>query len=195
MTKKQQAKLKRQFQYLKKQFIDAGIDVSKLKYSDLEQKQFKSIDRMRAKILEKSGVLSDMKIVVRQNNIITVQHEHMSAPKIFNVKRFNSDPSYIDSLYLDENGIDVRNYIEKEDEFISYQSAYYDYGVRVDDYNLSAFYELYSGIWDNTQAGYWLSELVEKAKVDDGSIEADFLTQDLKITDYKYYIFKNKRGA
>lgn len=185
MSKKQQAKFKRQFSYLKKQFTREGIDVSELKYEDLEQKTFSSLGSMRAKMIEKSGILEDLSVTSRKGQVF-VKHENMKNAVMLNFKKL-SDKSYIESLYV-ENGVDVRKLKKVEDKFYSYYVVYYEEGVRVDDYNNSPFYELYHGIWDDINAGYYLSYLVFMAKRYGGKY-ADFLTYDLKITDYKFYTF------
>ena len=180
MIKKQQTKFKRQFSYLKRQFKEDGVDLSKLKFEDLEQITFSSLASMRAKMIEKSGILEGLSVTSKKGQVF-VKNENMKLAKLLDVKRL-SDIEYIESLYGTK---DVK------DTFFSYKRVYDEEGVRVGDYNTSAFYDLYNKIWDTTSDGYWLSYLVKMAKEEgDGSSYAQFLTEDLRILDYKFYNFK-----
>lgn len=76
-----------------------------------------------------------------------------------------------------------------EDEFYSYKRLYYEEGLRVDKYEDSAFYQLYSGIWADTEAGYDLSDLVKKGLKDPNGWEAQLLTYELRIPDWNLYTF------
>ena len=100
-----------------------------------------------------------------------------------------SVPTRKERARYDKFGRSRDSLIKKEDVFYSYRKVY-DEGARVDDYNVSAFYKLYHGIWDDENNGYWLSDLVEKALMKPDGIEGEFLTQDLRITDYKFYTFE-----
>lgn len=181
MTKKQQTKLKRQFSYLKRQFKEDGVDLSKLKFEDLEQKTFSSLSSMRAKMIEQSGILEGLSVTSRKGQVF-VKNENMKLAELLDLKRL-SDIEYIESLYGTK---DVK------DTFYSYREVYDNEGVRVVDYNTSAFYDLYNEIWGDTESGYWLSYLVKMAKEEgDGSSYAQFLTEDLRISDYKFYKFKS----
>lgn len=174
MTKKQQNKLKRQFSYLKRQFQDAGIDVSDIKFEDLKQKSYKTLNRMRAELFKTTKIFEYNEIKITRNDKLLV------GDAIFKV-----------SLMTDDRFVrDKETLILKEDEFYSYRKVYDEEGVRVLDYNTSAFYELYSPIWDDENAGFYLSELVKAALKKPDGIEAEFLTQDLRIEDYKYYTFE-----
>lgn len=174
MTKKQQSKLKRQFSYLKRQFKEAGVDLSDMKFEDLKQKSYKTLNRMRAELLKTSKVFGNKNITVTRNDKIIVDDS------VFKVSQ----------LGLDEFGRRRDSLILKEDEFYSYRRVYSEEGVRVGDYNASAFYDLYSNIWDDENAGYSLSYLVRESLNNPGGVEAEFLTQDLRINDYKFYTFK-----
>lgn len=174
MSKKQQAKLKRQFSYLKRQFKEAGVDLSDMKFEDLKQKSYKTLNRMRAELLKTSKVFGDKNITVTRNDKIIIEDS------VFKLSQ----------LALDEFGRRRDSLILKEDEFYSYRRVYSEEGVRVGDYNTSAFYDLYSNIWDDENAGYSLSYLVREALNNPGGVEAEFLTQDLRINDYKFYTFK-----
>ena len=81
------------------------------------------------------------------------------------------------------------NLILVNDEFFSYRRLYYEEGLRVDDYNDSAFYQLYNGIWENPNAGYNLSDLVAAGLKDPNSWEAQLLTYELRLTDWTNYTF------
>ena len=75
MSKKQQAKLKRQFSYLKRQFKEAGVDLSDMKFEDLKQKSYKTLNRMRAELLKTSKVFGEKNITVTRNDKIIVNGE------------------------------------------------------------------------------------------------------------------------
>lgn len=174
MTKKQQTKIKRQFSYLKKQFKEAGIDVSEMKFTDLKQKSYKTLNRMRAELLKTTKIFGDKEIKITRNDKLLI----------------GGDIFKLELMTEDEFGRKKGSLIKKEDEFYSYRRVYDEEGVRVDDYSLSVFYELYSPIWDDENAGFYLSELVRGALLDPYGVEGEFLTQDLRITDYKFYTFE-----
>ena len=177
MSKKQQEKLKRQFSYLKRQFKKAEIDLSEMKFEDLKQKNYKTLNRMRAELLRTSKVFGDKNITVTRNDKILVDDS------VFKVSK----------LGLDEFDRRINTLILKKDEFYSYKRVYREEGVRVGDYNLSAFYDLYNKIWNDENAGYSLSYLVREALKNPDGVEAEFLTQDLRINDYELYTFKEWR--
>lgn len=174
MSKKQQSKLKRQFSYLKRQFKESGIDISDMKFENLKQKSYKTLNRMRAELLRTSKVFGDKNITVTRNDKIIVDDSFFK----------------VSQLALDEFGRRRDSLILKEDEFYSYRRVYSEEGVRVIDYKDSAFYDLYNKIWNDANAGYSLSYLVRAALENPGGVEAEFLTQDLRINDYKFYTFK-----
>ena len=70
MSKKQQEKLKRQFSYLKRQFKEAGVDLSDMKFKDLKQKSYKTLNRMRVELLKTSKVFGDKNIKVTRRCLI-----------------------------------------------------------------------------------------------------------------------------
>ena len=129
---------------------------------------------MRAELLKTTKVFGDKNITVTRNDKILVDDS------VFKVSQ----------LTVDEFGRRRESLILKEDEFYSYRRVYSEEGVRVGDYNASAFYDLYNNIWDKENAGYSLSYLVREALNNPGGVEAEFLTHDLRINDYKFYTFK-----